>query len=215
MPGTQVDFECDDPDLKDFFANDWEPHEETLIAVTYGLFFDGVCVAKFALANDRVDAQEMGATKAERAEALADIPDEKRGYRHYPAVKIARLAVATSWRGKGIGAFILSTVKTFFVVWNKTGCRYMTVDSYLDAESFYREKGQFIPFPNRPAGKNTAMYFDLLITKQALEAQPKLKAEYAARIKTFAPNGYSMVLYKSPWWRDLWGRIKRRSRPAP
>lgn len=79
MPGRHVDFECDDPDLKDFFENDWGPHEETLIAVTYGLFFNDVCVAKFALANDRVDAQEMGATKAERAEALADIPPRKKG----------------------------------------------------------------------------------------------------------------------------------------
>lgn len=53
--------------------------------------------------------------------------NEKR-IRSYPAVKICRL---------GIGSVLLDFIKSYFLVDNKTGCRFVTVDAYIDAVPFY------------------------------------------------------------------------------
>ena len=62
--------------------------------------------------------------------------NEKR-IRSYPAVKICRLGVIHSKRGLGIGSVLLDFIKSYFWVDNKTGCRFVTVDAYIDAVPFY------------------------------------------------------------------------------
>jgi hypothetical protein len=55
----------------------------------------------------------------------------------YPAAKIGRFAVAQSMKGLSIGSAMLKFIKSFFVMDNKTGCRFLTVDAYVDAIPFY------------------------------------------------------------------------------
>lgn len=174
-------------DLQDFFSKDWIAHDEQLFAVTYGLYFEDYLVAMFSVANDRVDAKEMGKTEEDRKTALSKVPDSKQAYVHYPAVKIARLAVADGWRGMGVGSFIISFLKSFFVIRNKTGCRYMTVDSYEASVGFYSKAGGFQPFPNRKGG-HTAMYADLFLTKNQLDEFPEIKSQYEERIRVYSPH---------------------------
>ena len=86
--------------------------------------------------------------------------NEKR-LRSYPAVKICRLGVDESLKGMSIGTILLKFIKTFFVKDNKTGCRFITVDAYSNAISFYERNG-FIPLNDDDKDERTRLlYFDL------------------------------------------------------
>lgn len=52
-------------------------------------------------------------------------------------MKVCRLGVSQSVKGQGIGSVLLDFIKSYFVVDNKTGCRFITVDAYIDAVPFY------------------------------------------------------------------------------
>ena len=62
--------------------------------------------------------------------------NEKR-LQSYPAVKLCRLGVAQSIRGKNVGSMLLDFIKLYFIGENKTGCRFITVDAYINAVPFY------------------------------------------------------------------------------
>lgn len=62
----------------------------------------------------------------------------------------------------GLGNRIISILKGWFYLDTKAGCRYLTVDAYIEAESFYR-KCQFKPLVDPVVGDETVlMYYDLL-----------------------------------------------------
>lgn len=64
-------------------------------------------------------------------------------------------------KGKNIGSFLLYFIKNFFIVNNKTGCRFITVDAYLDAIPFYIKNG-FVPLNEDDTDDRTRLlYFDL------------------------------------------------------
>jgi len=64
-------------------------------------------------------------------------------FSHYPAVKIARLAVDSRYRGRGLGAtlvdFSLGVAKD--TVSSAVGCRFLVVDSKKSAVDFYMKRG--------------------------------------------------------------------------
>ncbi|AKB21963.1 Acetyltransferase (GNAT) family protein [Methanosarcina sp. WH1] len=64
-------------------------------------------------------------------------------YRKYPGVKIARLAVDTRFKRRGIGTYLLLAAigKTLSVCEN-IGCRYILVDSKKNSIGFY-QKNEF------------------------------------------------------------------------
>jgi hypothetical protein len=79
----------------------------------------------------------------------------------YPAVKICRLGVDLSMKGQYVGTFLLNFIKSYFVINNKTGCRFLTVDAYADAIPFYLKNG-FIPLNDEDTDADTRLlYFDL------------------------------------------------------
>ena len=56
---------------------------------------------------------------------------------------------------------MLNYIKSFFVVDNKTGCRFVTVDASAAAVPFYLKNG-FAPLTNEDADAATRLlYFDL------------------------------------------------------
>ena len=76
-------------------------------------------------------------------------------------LKICRLGVDLSVKGQSIGSFLLNFIKSYFVIENKTGCRFLTVDAYAAAVPFY-EKNGFIPLNNEDVDSATRLlYFDL------------------------------------------------------
>lgn len=89
------------------------------------------------------------------------MPDGKQ-YKSYPAVKIGRLGVHKSFHKMGFGSQLLDYIKGMFIVNNRTGCQYVTVDAYQHSTSFY-EKNGFKYFSDSDLGKDTRqMYFSLI-----------------------------------------------------
>jgi Predicted acetyltransferase len=82
-------------------------------------------------------------------------------YSHYPALKIARLAVHREWEGRGIGtAMLVESVITAFIISKYGGCRVITVDAKKKAVGFYERYG----FKKAKTSKETdavTMYLDL------------------------------------------------------
>ena len=161
---TIKSFDCGDPDLNDFIINDANNYRNSLLAVTYVFehVITGDIVAYFSLANDRVSLSDFkDKTEFNRFRKIRFV-NEKR-IKSYPAVKICRLGVADTMKGQGIGTVLLSFIKRFFFNDNKTGCRFITVDAYSNAVSFYeRNKFQHLRNDDEPQNVIThLLYYDL------------------------------------------------------
>lgn len=165
---TIKSFDCGDADLNDFILNEAHLYRNELIAVSYVFEQKETkeVLGYFSLANDRVSVTDFDSNSAFNRFRKQRFVHEKR-LRTYPAVKICRLGVSASMRGKAVGSFLLDFVKSYFLVDNKTGCRFVTVDAYKDAVPFY-EKNNFLPLRNDDEEKDTAtqlLFFDLASVK--------------------------------------------------
>lgn len=159
-------FDCGDADLNDFIVNEAHHYRNELIAVSYILEEKTTknVTAYFSLANDRVSVTDFESNSAFNRFKRKRFVHEKR-LRTYPAVKICRLGVAQSMRGRAIGSFLLDFIKSYFLVDNKTGCRFVTVDAYLDAIPFY-EHNDFQHLKSRDEDLITRLlFFDLASVK--------------------------------------------------
>ena len=158
-------FDCGDRDLNDFILNRASAFQKYLIAVTYAcVSIDDASkvYAYCSLANDKVAITDFkDRTEFNRFRKKRGFPNEKR-LKSYPAVKLCRLGVETSAKGRQIGTTVLDYIKSMFVIENKTGCRFLTVDAYLDAVPFYEKNG----FRRMNAEDNDPhtrlMYYDLM-----------------------------------------------------
>lgn len=158
-------FDCGDDDLNDFILNDVRAYRYAKLAVTYVMCnkedFNHV-LAFCSLANDRVSMSDFESrTEFNRFRKHQHFPQSKR-MKSYPAVKLCRLAVDNSAKGKSAGSMMLDFVKSYFVSDNKTGCRFITVDAYIDAIPFY-EKNGFVPLnsDDEDSTYTRLLYFDL------------------------------------------------------
>lgn len=72
-----------------------------------------------------------------------------------------RLAIARTAQHQSIGTYLLEFIEEYFLIDNKSGCRFVTVDAYVDAIPFYiKNNYQFLN--NDDEDKRTrVMYFDL------------------------------------------------------
>lgn len=160
-----ISFDCGDNDLNDFVINDAPKYLSSKLAVTYVLIdrdnSDQV-VAFCSLANDRISMSDFdNRTEFNKFRRGQHFPQSKR-LKSYPGVKICRLGVDRNLRGHNIGTFMLDFIKIFFTDDNKTGCRFLTVDAYLDAIPFY-EKNGFSPLnsDDEKSDYTRLLFFDL------------------------------------------------------
>lgn len=155
-------FDCGDADLNDFILKESPLYRQALLAVSYILENKQnlTVSAYFSLANDKVALNDFeNKTEFNRFRKHRFV-NEKR-LRSYPAVKICRLGVDLSMKGQYIGTFLLNFIKSYFIINNKTGCRFLTVDAYAKAVPFYLKNG-FIPLNDEDADADTRLlYFDL------------------------------------------------------
>ena len=90
-------------------------------------------------------------------------------YKSYPAVKIGRFGVHHEYQNGGFGSQLLDSIKGMFIINNKTGCQYITVDAYKQSLPFY-EKNGFKYFSDDDKEKDTRqMYYSLVDIAQADE----------------------------------------------
>lgn len=155
-------FDCGDDDLNDFILNEASLYRKAKLAVTY-VVIDvnrNEVVAYFSLANDKVSVAEFNNRTEFNRFRKKRFVNEKR-IKGYPAVKLCRLAVAKSARGLHLGTFLIDFIKSFFVDDNKTGCRFITVDAYLDAIDFYVKTGFEFLNENDADARTRLLFFDL------------------------------------------------------
>ena len=141
-------FDCGDADLNDFIMNESFIYRNELLAVSYVVEDAfGKVLAYFSLANDKI--------------SLSEFENEKR-LKSYPAVKICRFGVDVSTHNLHLGSKLLNFIKGYFVINNKTGCRFITVDAYIDAVPFYL-KNNFLELTSsdEDASHTRLLYYDL------------------------------------------------------
>ena len=156
-------FDCGDADLNDFILKESSLYRQALLAVSYVVekkLEDHSVTAYFSMANDKVSLNDFESKTEFNRFRKHRFVNEKR-LKSYPAVKICRLGVNREAKGLHIGSFLLDFIKSYFVVDNKTGCRFLTVDAYAAAIPFYLKNG-FIPLNEEDADSETRLlYFDL------------------------------------------------------
>ena len=137
-----------DDDLNDFILNAAHLYREELLAVTYVMEerSSGKVLAYFSLMNDKVSLNEFENKTEFNRFRKHHFANEKR-IKSYPAAKIGRFAVDISARGLGK---------------NKTGCRFITVDAYINAIPFYK-KYEFkeLTISDKDDKHTRALIFDL------------------------------------------------------
>lgn len=155
-------FDCGDEDLNDFIINDAPLYRKTLLAMTYVLVQKETdrIVAYFSVANDRISIKDFPTNTDFNRFRKHRFVNEKR-LKSYPAIKLCRLGIDKSIQGQQVGTFILDFVSTLFITDNKSGCRFLTVDAYINALPFYL-KNDFAFLSSEDENQHTRlMYFDL------------------------------------------------------
>lgn len=155
-------FDCNDEDLNDFLLNEAGLYRNALLAVTYVVEDKktGEVMAYFSLSNDKVSISDFDSKTEFNRFRKHKFVNEKR-MRSYPAIKIGRLAISKSAQHQSIGTYLLEFIEDYFIIDNKSGCRFVTVDAYVDAIPFYiKNNYQFLN--NDDEDKRTrVMFFDL------------------------------------------------------
>lgn len=171
-------FDCGHKDLNDFFANDSHNYSRELLGKSYCFLLDddpAQIVCAFTIANDSIKTNFLPNNRKKKVNK--DIPRVKQ-FRSYPAVLIGRLGVSTHFKRKGIGLELMDFIKSWFIdPENKTGCRFVVVDSYNEEIplAFYSSNGfeflfsteeqekQYMGLPSDYELKTRLMYFDLIV----------------------------------------------------
>jgi ribosomal protein S18 acetylase RimI-like enzyme len=161
------DFNCGDEDLNNYFRAGRHSSESALTVKTYALKeSNGAVVALVCFANDRID-----------------YTDDLSG----PAVKIVAFGVSVAYQRRGIGGHLLQLFQGFFVIKNKTGCRYMTTDALLSSVNFYKSRCGFTGLG--VVNVTESMFFDLLATKLAIERDPEILASVEEMVNDIILHG--------------------------
>ncbi len=135
---TVSDFDCSDDDLNDFLINESNLYRNALLSVTYVVESKSThrVLAYFSLSNDKISISDFESKTEFNRFRKHKFVNEKR-LRSYPAIKIGRLAISKQSQHQSIGTYLLEFIEDYFIIDNKSGCRFVTVDAYIDAIPFY------------------------------------------------------------------------------
>ena len=132
-------FDCLDEDLNSFLMHDAISYAEKKLAYTFILQDQGNIIGYYSLLNDKISRQDVANAIWRKVKKL--FPHGKH-FSSYPAVKIGRLAIASRYKGKGIGRNLIKIIKmTLSETQTISAFRFLTVDAYLSATAFYEKNG--------------------------------------------------------------------------
>lgn len=170
-------FDCEDLDLNDFFKNDVINYTNQLLGKSYCFTLDenpSIIVCAFTVSNDSIKTSSLPNNRKKKV--IKEIPRQKQ-MKSYPTVLIRRLGVNKDFRKQRIGIQLMNFIKSWFVDKNnKTGCRFIIVDSYNKERplKYYVENGFIELFSTEDQEKEFTglgendelltrlMYFDLI-----------------------------------------------------
>lgn len=176
-------FDCGNADLNEFFSIDVLNYTSELLGKSYCFTLDeNECqiVAAFTISNDSIKTYTLPNSRKKKVNV--DIPRQKQ-MRSYPAVLIGRLGVDKAFRkiegeDRSVGDQLMDFIKSWFIdKSNKTGCRFIVVDSYNEEAPlrYYKRNGfvelfsseeqekEFTHFPLERKLATRLLYFDLII----------------------------------------------------
>jgi GNAT superfamily N-acetyltransferase len=178
---TCSEFDCGHVDLNDFFKNDCVDYSSQLLGKSYCFTLDSdpsKIVCAFTISNDSVKTSDL--PRGRKKAFIKQIPRVKH-MRNYPAVLIGRLGVNEEFKRQKIGGELMEFIKAWFIDGNnKTGCRFIVVDSYNEEIplSYYSKNGfeyMFLIeeqekeyFGTKPTENLSTrlMYYDLILLAQ-------------------------------------------------
>ena len=137
-------FDCEDEDLNDFLFNEAVSYQKELLATTFVMENDKQTLGYYSLLNDSLQLkEEMFTSKSQFRKFLRELmPYPKRHLKTIPALKIGRLAIDKTFKGKGLGRIIIDTIINHCIDLNEDqACRVITVDAYAQAVNFYHKIG--------------------------------------------------------------------------
>ena len=137
-------FDCEDDDLNDFLFNKALLYQKELLATTFIVEDEERTLGYYSLLNDSLQLKEEDfPSKSKYKKFLSHlIPYPKRHLKSVPAVKIGRLAIDKTYKGKGLGRIFIRNISDDCIELNKKiACRLITVDAYREALPFYQRFG--------------------------------------------------------------------------
>jgi hypothetical protein len=153
------DFQCEKIGYADFVKNPQEAlkYQEENLGVTYVFKHKGCPIGYVTLA--------MGAL------SRSGLPEKRRTQKPFPNIPsllLGQMARDSSLKRQGIGKIMVDfTFDMAQKLAQKTGCRFVIVDSERDKENTYQSFG-FESIPPKPRDKKILMFFDLGLRKQSI-----------------------------------------------
>ncbi len=159
-------FNCGVPDLNEFLLDDAINYYNHLMAVTYLVMLksnENKIISYFSLSNDNLSDKGFEDWIHIRRMLNKNISNRKRR-KDYPSVKIGRFAVCKEFLNNGLGTFLMDFLKSWFTINNKTGCRFIIVDSKnnSNAINFYSKNGFKFLTIHDEKDPTRLMYYDLM-----------------------------------------------------
>ena len=153
-------FDCLDEDLNSFLMHDAISYAEKKLAYTFILQDQGNIIGYYSLLNDKISRQDVANAIWRKVKKL--FPHGKH-FSSYPAVKIGRLAIASRYKGKGIGRNLIKIIKmTLSEKQTISAFRFLTVDAYLSATAFYEKNGFRMMVADDDDRHTRLMFFDMM-----------------------------------------------------
>ena len=128
-------FDCEDEDLNSFLFKDAILYAKEMLATTFIIENNERTLGYYSLLSDSFRVEETNfSSKTQYKNFLRElVPHPKRYLKGFPAIKIGRLAIDKTFKGKGLGGMIVNS------------CRLITIDAYKKAIQFYEKFGfQFL-----------------------------------------------------------------------
>ena len=158
-------FDCEDNDLNEFLFEKAIPYRKEMLATTFLIENKERTLGYYSLLSDSFRVEETLFTSKNQYNKFKKIlPHPKRYLKSIPSVKIGRLAIDKSFKGKGLGRIIIDTIINYCIELNEDqACRLVTVDAYAQAVSFSQKIG-FEFLSNLDEGEATRLMFLDLVT---------------------------------------------------
>lgn len=147
-----ADFDCNHNDLNEFFTKDSINWSNQLLGKSYCFTLDKdptQIICAFTVSNDSIKTKSLPNSRTKKVSK--EIPRDKR-LKSYPAVLIGRLGVKKEFRRivgeeNTTGDQLMNFIKSWFTdISNKTGCRFIVVDSYNEEKALnYYSRNGFVP----------------------------------------------------------------------
>jgi GNAT superfamily N-acetyltransferase len=142
--------------LKTFVQRHTKAYAAQMLAKSYGVFEGEKLLGYVTLV--------CGQIEVDGGEPAPDVGDAQFEYKHYPAVKIARLAVNRRYRGTGLGRHLVdfSLGLARDTIASAVGCRFVVLDVKPQSVAFYEKNGfRLIDTETNRARDEPVMFLDL------------------------------------------------------